>query len=200
MLNMKTRQTYLKALGFYKGSVDGIEGPMTRTAYKSLQNKYFVRKSDKDGIYGNNTDILLQNAYNVWRLCKNFTLPEFKCECNGRYCTGYPKVLNTNLLTYLQSIRKSTGVATVIASGLRCVTLNNKTPGAIKDSKHTKGKAVDFYSSKTTTLNSRKNIINTYMKNRYATYAYCNNYYKSNIGSGYVNAPYMGTSIHIDVL
>lgn len=200
MLNVRTRQDYLKTLGFYKGSVDGIEGPQTRAAYKALQNKYFTRKSDKDGLYGNNTDILLQSAYNVWKCCKNFTLPEFKCECNGRYCTGYPAVLNANLLNYLQAIRKSTGVATVITSGVRCQKYNNSLSGSIKDSKHCKGKAVDFYNSKTRTLAQRKSIINDYMKKKGTTYAYCHQYYKSNWGSGYVNAPYMGTSIHIDVL
>ena len=62
MLNVKTRQTYLKSLGFYKGVIDGIEGVLTKQAYKNLQKTYFVRKSDIDGIYGNNTDKLLQNA------------------------------------------------------------------------------------------------------------------------------------------
>lgn len=200
MLNVKTRQTYLKSLGFYKGVIDGIEGSLTKQAYKNLQKTYFVRKSDIDGVYGNNTDKLLQNAYNVWKHCKNFKLSEFRCECNGRYCTGYPVVLNTNLLAYLQKIRTDLKVSTVITSGIRCQKYNDSLTGSIKDSKHTKGKAVDFYNSKTATLTNRKNIINNYIKNRYASYAYCNSYYKSNWGSGYVNAPYMGTSIHIDVI
>ena len=199
MLNLKTRQQYLKTLGFYKGIVDNKEGPLTRKAYKDLQNTYFIRKSDKDSLYGKDTDILLQNAYNVWKSCRNFNLKEFRCECNGKYCTGYPVVLNTNLLVYLQAIRNDLKVATVITSGIRCSRYNNSLPGSIKDSKHTKGKAVDFYNSKTNTLASRKNIINKYMKNKYATYGYCNHYYKSRWGSGSVSASYMGTSIHIDV-
>ena len=199
MLKVKERQTYLKSLGFYKGMVDGIEGPQTKKAYKDLQNKYFIRKVDKDGIYGKDTDILLQCAYNVWKNCKNFQLGEFRCECNGRYCTGYPAVLNANLLVYLQTIRQTLKVPTTITSGIRCTKYNNSIPGSIKGSKHTKGKAVDFCNSKTTTLGSRKNIINTYMKNKKATYGYCNGYYKGNWGSGYISASYMGTSIHIDV-
>ncbi|MBQ2135410.1 MAG: peptidoglycan-binding protein, partial [Clostridia bacterium] len=65
MLSIKERQTYLKHLGFYFGNIDGIVGPKTKTAYKSLQKTFFIREKDIDGIYGKNTDILLQNAYNV---------------------------------------------------------------------------------------------------------------------------------------
>ena len=199
MLNIKTRQTYLKALGLYEGVIDGKEGPLTKKAYKKLQDKYFIRKSDKDGLYGKNTDILLQCAYNVWKYCKNFKLSEFRCECGGKYCTGYPAVLNPYVLMYLQAIRNDTKVATSITSGLRCKKYNNSIPGSIKGSKHTKGKAIDFCNSKTISLANRKSIINKYMKNKKATYGYCNGYYKGNWGSGYISASYMGTSIHIDV-
>jgi peptidoglycan hydrolase-like protein with peptidoglycan-binding domain len=64
MLSIKERQIYLKALGYYLGPIDEIEGPMTKSAYRALQNKYFIRSCDKDGVYGQNNDILLQNAYN----------------------------------------------------------------------------------------------------------------------------------------
>ena len=63
MLSIKDRQIYLKTLGYYQGAIDEIEGPMTKSAYRTLQNKYFTRSCDKDGVYGKNTDILLQNAY-----------------------------------------------------------------------------------------------------------------------------------------
>ena len=72
MLTIKQRQEYLKYLGFYKGSIDGIEGNLTKSAYRTLQSKYFARKSDIDGKYGRNTDMLLVNAYNVKKYTKNF--------------------------------------------------------------------------------------------------------------------------------
>jgi hypothetical protein len=199
MLSIKQRQTYLKTLGFYTGMVDGKEGPLTKKAYLKLQKTYFIRKSDIDGVYGKNTDILLRCAYNVWKYCKNFKLDEFKCECKGKYCTGYPKELDKNLLMYLQSIRSELKVATTITSGIRCQKYNDSLTGSIKDSKHTKGKAVDFCNSKTTTLTKRKSIIDKYIKNKYARYSYCNSYYHSIWGKGYISASYMGTSIHIDV-
>ena len=74
MLSIKERQEYLKYLGLYKGKIDGIEGKQTKTAIKNLQAKYFTRKSDIDGLYGKNTDILLVNAYRVKKYTKNFDL------------------------------------------------------------------------------------------------------------------------------
>ena len=65
MLTIKERQEYLYFLGYYKGKIDGIEGKLTKQAYSRLQNDYFFRKKDKDGIYGKNTDTLLKCVYNV---------------------------------------------------------------------------------------------------------------------------------------
>ena len=99
-LNIRTRQSYLKELGFYKGSVDGKEGPLTKQAYKNLQNKYFTCKKDLDGKYGNDTDKLLRSAYNCRNL-EHFDLEEFRCGCKGKYCTGYPVELSRTLVLYL---------------------------------------------------------------------------------------------------
>ena len=81
ILSIKTRQKYLKNLGFYKGDIDGIEGILTKNAYRSLQKKYFVRSSDIDGVYGSNTEKLLRNAERIRLYTKNFKLEEFRCEC-----------------------------------------------------------------------------------------------------------------------
>ena len=136
LLTIRQRQSKLKDLGFYKLKVDGIEGAGTKKAYRDLQKKYFIRKTDIDGIYGNNTDILLRNAWNVKMNCKNFKLEEFKCECGGRGCTGYPKVINTTLLKHLQTIRTRYGVPIIITSGLRCKWYNSRLSGSISKSEH----------------------------------------------------------------
>ena len=65
MLTIKERQRLLKAIGYYSGAIDGIEGKNTKAGYKKLQQKYFVRKKDIDGIYGTNTERLLLNVYRV---------------------------------------------------------------------------------------------------------------------------------------
>ncbi len=48
MLSEKLRKQYMEALGYTYNKV-GI---------KKMQSDYMARKSDADGVYGNNTDIL----------------------------------------------------------------------------------------------------------------------------------------------
>lgn len=199
LLTVKQRQSKLKDLGFYKLAIDGIEGAGTRAAYKSLQKKYFTRKSDIDGLYGTNTDKLLRSAWNVHKYCKNFTLQEFKCECGGRGCTGYPAELNATLLKDLQSVRTTYGVPIIITSGMRCTWYNSRLSGSIKNSAHLTGKAVDFYSSKTKTLANRKAMIEKIIKLSGMSYVYCNGYWRTKWRKGTINASYMGTSIHMNV-
>ena len=75
---------------------------------------------------------------------KNFTYNEIKCKCGGKYCNGYPAGFSYELLRQLQDIRNHFGKAVIITSALRCPT-HNKNVGGVKNSKHTQGKAVDFY-------------------------------------------------------
>lgn len=189
MLSKKKCQTYLKELGFYKGNIDGIIGVKTKAAYKALQEKYFERSSDIDGIYGKNTDILLQNAYNVKKYCPNFKLEEFKCGCNNKYCTGYPTLLNVQLLKNIQAVRSKYG-PTVLTSGLRCKKHNASLPGHSKTSRHMSGKAVDFKNNFTKTQNSRIAVMSYWKTLPKYRYTYCNI-------SG--SNPGMGTAVHGDV-
>ena len=46
LLKVKDRQRCLKALGFYDGAVDGLEGRQTSKAYADLQAKYFIKPDD----------------------------------------------------------------------------------------------------------------------------------------------------------
>lgn len=188
LLTVKQRQTRLKALGYYTGKVDGKNGPLTKKAVKAIQDDYFVRKSDRDGIYGNNTDILLRNAYAVKLHCENFELSEFKCECGGKYCTGYPVRLNEQLLKNIQSIRKKYG-PTTITSGMRCKPYNNSLVGSSTTSRHMKGKAIDFVNSSTNDYSNRVRVMSYIRKLPKHNYTYCND------GS----IPNMGNAIHFDV-
>ena len=199
MLSIRERQTYLKYLGLYKGSVDGIEGRLTKEGYKSLQNKFFTRKSDRDGKYGRNTDMLLVNAYNVKKYTKNFSLSEFKCGCNTKYCTGYPAYLNVNLLKNLQTMRNNYGAIT-ITSPLRC-NKHNANIGGVAGSYHTKGKALDLYNVRfSSSFTNRKYAIEKWLLLPKSNMAYQNGYmhYKGKSVTGY-NAPKMGNVIHVQV-
>lgn len=188
LLSVKKRQEYLKALGFYSGNIDGKVGAKTKAAYKSLQKAYFTREKDIDGLYGKNTDKLLQNAYNVKKYCPNFKLEEFKCGCRGRNCTEYPEVLNVQLLKNLQALRNKYG-ATTITSGLRCKN-HNITVGGASGSRHKSGKAVDIKNNASITVQGRKQIMSFWKTLPKWRYTYCN------INGDYPN---MGTSVHVDV-
>lgn len=189
MLTVKTRQKYLKELGFYTGKIDGIEGRLTKAAYLALQKKYFSNSHEWDADYGKNTDILLVNAYRVKVYTKNFKLEEFKCECGGRYCTGYPVKLNAQLLKNLQKVRTAYG-ATTITSGMRCKLYNNSLVGSSPTSRHMDGKALDIVNPKTQTEAGRKTVMKYVKKLKGHNYTYCN------IGGNYPN---MGNAVHFDV-
>lgn len=190
LLTKRTRQKYLKELGFYNGKIDGIIGEKTKAAYKKLQKKYFKRSKDRDGVYGTNTDILLRNAYKVHKHCKNFTLDEFECGCGGKHCTGYPAELSTYLLKNMQSIRSKYGAAT-ITSGLRCKQYNKELDGSSTTSLHMRGRALDFaILPMTNNLVNRRKIMAFIKKLPKYRYTYCDE------GGNYPN---MGNAIHFDV-
>lgn len=75
---------------------------------------------------------------------KNFELKEIKCKCGGKYCNGFPTGFSYKLMENMQKVRDYFGKAVIITSGLRCPT-HNKNVGGVSNSKHTQGKAVDFY-------------------------------------------------------
>ena len=188
LLTVKDRQRCLKALGFYDGTVDGLEGRQTSRAYADLQAKYFIKPDDVDGKYGKNTDILLRSAYNC-RNSKYFKLLEFRCKCGGKYCTGFPAEVDINLILGLNKLRTAAGGPLAITSGLRCKTWNAKQGGA-SASRHMQGKAADITGTPTNTPAKRKSIKATWMRQRNARYTYCqedSNKYK------------MGSSVHVDV-
>ena len=198
-LNLKTRQTYLKELGFYTGEVDGKEGSLTKKAYKELQNKYFTRKKDLDGKYGNDTDKLLRSAYNC-RDLKHFKLTEFKCKCKG-LCTGYPAELSRDLVLNLDKLRSHYGKSVTIRSGERCTKHNNsKEVGGSIGSKHTKGKAADIYfKPDCSTKNGRLEVVKYWTGTLNQYHAYCNGYRVRGGKVSYPNTPKMGTSVHTEV-
>jgi hypothetical protein len=187
MLDIKTRQAYLKELGFYTGAIDGLYGPLTKAAYLGLQRRYFTRKEDIDGRYGPNTDTLLVNAYNIHKYTRHFDLTEFKCNC-GKYCTGYPVVLDIDLLENLQSVRDEYG-PTSVTSGMRCER-HNAAVGGASGSRHKRGKAADIYNAKCKTEAGRKSVMAYWGNLPSNRYTYCN------IGGNY---PGMGNAVHVDV-
>ena len=189
LLSVDKRKEYFKALGL---------GEYNKTNIKKMQAKYMARKKDADGIYGKNTDNLLRHLWNCHKYLKkeHFRPQEFKCECGGRYCTGYPTYMKKAQLVNLQAIRDHYKRPMTITSGMRCIGYNRSIGGSISNSKHLLGQATDFYMAGVTdTLANRKKFIKCAKTLKNTTYIYGNGI---NIYGNRVYAPYMGNAIHYD--
>ena len=183
LLTLKQRKEYFNALGL---------GEYTKANILKFQKKYFTRKIDQDGIYGNNTDKLLRHVYNCLQV-RNFAPLEFKCDCGGKYCTGYPDYMKLTTLKFMQRIRDYVGKPVTVTSGLRCRT-QNRIDGGVANSKHLTGKAVDYYiAGITISLSGRKKLINTIKKWDNHDYSYCDGW-DSDEDKRYSST--MGTAIH----
>ena len=186
LLTVKQRKARFKYLGL---------GEYNKENITKLQKKY-LRAEDVDGVYGKDTDILLRHVYNVKKCAPNFKPEEFKCECGGKYCNGYPSYMKQVELKHIQSIRDMYKKPITVTCGLRCKTYNSKCNGSIENSLHLTGYAIDFYQPGVTdTLTNRKLSINKIktLPNHHYTYGNGINSY------GYsVIAPYMGNALHTD--
>ena len=186
LLTVEQRKTRFEFLGL---------GEYNKENIKKFQKKY-LRAKDVDGVYGTNTDMALRHVYNVKKYTKNFTPEEFKCECGGRYCTGYPSYMKKVELENLQKIRTHYGKPITVTCGLRCRPYNNSLRGSISNSKHLTGYACDFYMKGVTdTLANRKASIQWIKKlpNHNYTYGDGINSYGARMG-----ASYMGNALHTD--
>lgn len=186
LLTVEQRKTRFKFLGL---------GEYNKENIKKFQKKY-LRAKDVDGVYGTNTDMALRHVYNVKKYTKNFTPEEFKCECGGRYCTGYPSYMKKVELENLQKIRTHYGKPMTVTCGLRCRPYNNSLRGSISNSKHLTGYACDFYMKGVTdTLANRKASIKWIknLPNHNYTYGDGINSYGARMG-----ASYMGNALHTD--
>ena len=189
LLSMEKRKKAFADLGL---------GEYNEKNIKALQKKYMMRKSDVDGIYGRDTDNLLRHIWNVERYTKsqNFKPEEFRCECGGRYCCGYPTYMKKHQLQHLQTIRDHYDRPMIITCGMRCKPYNRSLNGSISNSKHLTGQATDFYMRGVTdTLPHRRNAIRYIKKLKNHTYTYGNGI---NSYGSWVTAPYMGNALHTD--
>lgn len=183
LLSVKKRKEYFKLLGL---------GEYNEKSILKLQKMYFSRKMDHDGVYGFNTDVLLRHVANCHEV-PNFEPEEFKCDCGGKYCTGYPTWMRLKTLKFIQRIRAYTGKPVYIESGVRCKT-QNIVVGGVRNSKHLYGTAVDYRIPHITfNLSGRKQLINTIREWKDHDWSYCNGYES---GGEYRYSSTMGTSIH----
>lgn len=145
--------------------------------------KAFMPTREQDGKMGAKTRLVVENVM-AFKGIKHFKPHEFKCKCGGKYCTGYPAVVDKQLLKNLDYLRGKSGAITV-TSGLRCKKHNANVGGATS-SRHMTGKAADIKGGLTSTKTKRQSLVKrwrTFKQNRYA----------------YSDKGSMGQSVHLDV-
>lgn len=190
LLTVEKRKAYFEKLGL---------GDYNEANIRAFQKKY-LRKKDVDGIYGTDTDNLLRHVYNVKTYTKNFEPEEFKCECGGRHCTGYPTYMKKVELQNLQAIRDHWKKPMRVTCGMRCRPYNNSLVGSIPNSLHLTGYACDFNMDGVTESTAQRKAAIKWIKklpNHHYTYGHGYNSYGASI-----SAPYMGygngAALHTD--
>jgi peptidoglycan hydrolase-like protein with peptidoglycan-binding domain len=167
-MTIKQRQHLLAYLGYYVGAVDGDWGTLSKTACTAFQKDF--GGINVDGFGGTETDkALCQSvAYGMpakkvdksekeditgtfWDEIEYFTREEFRCQCKGKYCNGFPVEPQEKLVRTVNEIRRRLGVPVTIVesggSGVRCE-IHNRNVGGVENSDHKTGNAADLHSDK----------------------------------------------------
>ena len=151
-MTVKQKQCLLFFLGYYVGNIDGEWGTLSKTATKAFQADFGLKS---DGICGAVTEKALKHAVaygmparkdesgDFWGDIKYFKKSEFACKCGGKYCNGYPADMNETVVKVADRARAHFGAAATVSSGLRCAK-HNSTVGGVANSRHKRGKAIDF--------------------------------------------------------
>ena len=132
-------------------SVDGICGEQTEKALKHSVAYGIDKKSDSTDYTADYTDVQNNNTGNstdsntgtFWDEIQYFTREEFRCQCNGKYCNGFPVEPSEKLIRLADRVRGEAGRPMVPTSTVRC-RAHNKAVGGVENSRHLEGKAMDF--------------------------------------------------------
>lgn len=152
-------QHLLAYLGYNPGDCDGAMGRNTQAAVRRFQADYGLTA---DGDPGAATQKMLIGAVagtaakvdkpadagqaktgTFWDDIQYFTRAEFRCQCGGKYCNGYPAEPAEETVRMADEIRRRAGVALNVNSGVRCKR-HNAEVGGVSNSLHTTGQAVDL--------------------------------------------------------
>lgn len=155
--------------------IDGIVGNETVKKCKEYQSKHNLTP---DGICGANTRATFNNI--SWSDVPHFKKSEFACKDN----CGFNDI-DLRVVKILEDIRTHfNNNPIIISSGCRCPK-HNAQVGGVKNSYHTKGKAVDF-TIPNVNMNEVLSYCNYLVNNGTLRYAYTNN-------------TYMKNTVHIDI-
>lgn len=130
---------------YYNGPLDGVWGAASQEAANR-----FVK--DFTGDTGKDVDFLAeQPSGSFWDKSQYFKREEFRCQCGGKYCNGFPVEPEEELVRVCNEIRRRLGAPVQIVdaggSGVRCEQ-HNVNVGGVVNSNHKYGKAADLHSSK----------------------------------------------------
>lgn len=167
----KQRQLLLAYLGYYVGDIDGDWGTLSRTACKAFQTDFggiavdgfggpetdkalkhavamgFLRRDMVQGATDNTVGDKSSSTGTFWDHIRYWKREEFACRCgdyHAPYCNGFPVEPDQTLVELVDDIRHDFGRPGHRSSGIRCYQHNIDSKGA-KNSKHTIGKALDFF-------------------------------------------------------
>lgn len=170
-MTIKQRQCLLTFLGYDTGGVDGIWGDKSRNATEQAQEDL---KIPADGIWGPQTEVAVLEAVYTYDVdapvpeadtsatdkkdgptelellfegIRYWTPEELRCRCgeyHKPYCNGFPVLPDRTLLELVDDLRHNAGRPGHRSSGIRCTRHNADSNGAA-NSRHLKGKALDFF-------------------------------------------------------
>ena len=125
-MTVKQIQCLLTYLGYSPGTIDGVDGRNTQGAIRAFQADYGLTV---DGIPGAATQKMLIGAIagtavkvekseygpapktgTFWDDIKYFTREEFRCQCGGKYCNGFPAEPAEETVRMADEIRRRGGV------------------------------------------------------------------------------------------
>lgn len=156
-MNVLQVQCLLLYLGYPVGAPDGITGSQTRQAVKLFQAAEGLKA---DGDPGHETQTALLAAVSAgrmytptetenaetgtfWDEIRYFRRAEFRCQCRGKYCSGFPAEPVEETVRLADEIRRRAGVPLKVNSGVRCKQ-HNADAGGIWNSLHLTGQAIDL--------------------------------------------------------
>lgn len=139
------KQHLLGYLGYYEGNADGIWGPLSMAALVQFQEDWGITETG----FGAETEEKLRRVIgdglegDWWSGIRYWSREEFRCRCGGKYCDGFPAEPERKLVELADAVRGHFGKPGIASSGLRCAA-HNSNCGGVKNSRHLRGKALDF--------------------------------------------------------
>lgn len=165
-MTIKQKQHLLAYMGYYTGAIDGIWGRLSIEGTEKFQNAVGLKV---DGICGPSTQAKLREMIangeelpktateeptatgTFWDEIEYLDREEFRCQCKGKYCNGFPVEPQEKMVRTVDEIRRRLGVPVTIVesggSGVRCP-IHNANVGGVSNSNHLTGNAADLHSSK----------------------------------------------------